>query len=625
MRNFGGLDKIDTATEKGSHQLFQTDNTYAGLGSTSAHGKGSVFKVQRVLAFVGTGAVRVAGQDIGVSANSSLQYVKKTSGSFAGPAYQAGHARPSSQTIYPKNTPGAGKQGMDGSVATVIWRVDSITGQVSLASLSSNVLVLAGQSVIQPFPAADANGQDYWGIGVSKPGFGSAPVFYELKTDLGGEVAESTLSYSRVISQASITSGDTTLTLDGSTAAADRFSAADIGRRVEIAGKLDSWIVSVTDEFNAETNDDATATATNEPVTVRHAVDGILRAVEISWTAESLVGQNLAPYDAYPPPANVAWGGILNDTMFIEDTDGIIFVGVPAFIGSFPPKNTLFPSEPATAYLDGSDGVYWRFTKSTLSVLTYIGGTKPLELQQVWKNAGVLYPQNAAIGMGGRVIAWSGKPVRLGAGRDPETAFAFKVYKDFEGWDQQTADKPVICAFDPDNQFDIWAYDTKIMCQLASTDDVWCAPIDVSPYLEEGEHLMDAVVVNNKLRFSTSGGAELTLFRFDEGSGSTMKVRTPEQQSGGSSDTVSGIEAIVHVDDTQSITIRVIRNFDDAAPITAKTFTPAATPTNQTLRCRPNIRNAKQHSIEIELDSTGKNCGVQQVVSYGETSGVYID
>ena len=56
------------------------------------------------------------------------------------------------------------KTAMSGAVATVIWRVDSTTGQVSLASFPSNVLILNNQTVIQQFPAVDSNGQDIWGL-----------------------------------------------------------------------------------------------------------------------------------------------------------------------------------------------------------------------------------------------------------------------------------------------------------------------------------------------------------------------------------------------------------------------------------------------------------------------------
>lgn len=69
--------------------------------------------------------------------------------------------------------------------------------------------------------------------------------------------------FNRIIAQASITSGDKTITLNGATPVGKRFTANDVGRRIDIPGKVYSWIVSVTDAFNAEVYHNATATATN--------------------------------------------------------------------------------------------------------------------------------------------------------------------------------------------------------------------------------------------------------------------------------------------------------------------------------------------------------------------------
>lgn len=623
VRALKGFDAITINNQQGSSQFFQTDNSYAGLGSATVIGKGNVFKVQRVLVFTGRGTVRFAGQDLGVKADSTLKYVKKVNGAYVAPSYQAGHARPTAPTIFPKSSAGSGHTPMDGSVVVGIWRVDSATGQVSNHSLASNVLLLSQQTVIVPFPSVDINGQDGWGIGVVKPGFGDRGVLYQLKTELGGEVLESTLAYTRTISNGTI--ADTTKTLDITELdTTKRFTAADVGRRVQI-GTFDTWITEVVSTTQAKVNDtNATGASVTGAATIRHAVNGILRAVEISWTAESLAGQDLAPFDAYPPVSNLSWSGILNDAVFVETDDGIIYVSVPGFLGSFPPKNTLFPTEPATCYLDGSDGVYWRFSKSTFSVMPYVGGNKPIELQTVWKNFGVLFPQNASIGYMGRVIAWSGKPVRLGGGgREPETSFAFKVTKDFDGWNEnQTAAKPVICAYDPRNQFEIYAFDKKIMC-LHAPSDLWCAPVDVTPYLAAGDYLISAVVVDNELRFATKKSASLGLHSFDKGNGSTMVIKTPDAASDEEADTITQINAEIHIDNAQRVLIELIKNFADANPRTIGDIAPNNSAPVQHLRFRPNITNAKSHSLKITIATTGSASGVQKIETMGESSGIF--
>ena len=625
IRAWRGAQKIATTIAKGSRQYFITDGSYAGLGGIATDGRGSAFKVRNLLAFTGTGNLRFAGQDLAVSVNATLSYIRKVAGSYVAPAYQAGHARPSSQTIYPKTTIGAGHVGMTGSFATVIWRGDSVTGQVSLASLPSNVLVLNNGTFIQTFPLADNNGQDFWGIGGTKLGFGADSNFYAIKTELGGEVLESTLAYQRATPVVSIPNGS-----DVATAATNDFTTADIGRRINATGGsgFDTWITEIISPTQAKLNQpNNTGSNLNEVFTIRHAVEGILRAVEIHYSTESLIGQPFAPFDAFPPPSNLNFAGLINDTLFIETNDGIILVGVPTYIGSFPPKSALYPPEPAVLYLDGSEGLYWRFGKTSLSVLSYVGGSKPLALQTVWKNHGIKYVQNAAIGYGGRIIAWSGKPVRLGAGRDPEIDFAFRVYRDFDGWDtEQTADMPVVCGYDATNQLEIWAFKRKIMALHAPSGN-WCSPCNITPYLTNpADYIVSCVPVDNRLRITTNSGAELTMFVFDQGAGSKLIVQTPDTDSPLQHDTITEIHTSVRVEANNTpCKIKVITDYNDAAALVSFDGNVSNSPPDQDLRIRENITNARAHSIRVELDADGTGeTGVQRVEVFGESSNVYI-
>lgn len=621
IRAWKGAQAIATNIAKGSRQYFVTDGSFAGLGGIATEGRGSIFKVRNLLAFTGTGNLRFAGKDLGVSANSTLSYIRKVAGNYVAPSYQAGHARPSSQTIYPKSSIGAGHVGMTGSFATVIWRGDSVTGQTSLASLPSNVLVLNNGTFIQTFPLPDNNGQDFWGVGGTKLGFGADSNFYAIKTELGGEVLESTLSYSRTESFF--------IAADSENLNGANFTAADVGRRVT-AGftNYDTWITEVISSNIAKVKDKNPYNFDiNENFTVRHAVEGILRAVEIHYSTESLVGQPFAPFDAFPPPSNLNFAGLINDTLFVETNDGIILVGVPTYIGSFPPKSALYPSEPAVLYLDGSEGLYWRFGKTSLSVISYIGGKKPLALQTVWKNSGIKYVQNAAIGYGGRIIAWSGKPVRLGAGRDPEIDFAFRVYRDFEGWDaEQTAEMPVACGYDGTNQLEIWAFKRKIMALHAPSGN-WCSPCNITPYLTNpNDYIVSCVPVDNRLRITTNSGGELTMFVFDQGAGSRLVVQTPDTDSPLQHDTITEIHASVRVEANNTpCRIEVVKDYNDAAPLESFSGNVSNAPPDQDLRIRENIVNARAHSIRVELDAGGTGeTGVQRIEVYGESSNVYI-
>lgn len=192
-RAFRGVTAL--AGKLGSRQLFNVDQSYAGLGTAIANGVGSVFGVRQLLMAIGTGQVYFAGLVLaGFIASSTLSFVAKVAGVYDPTTiYQVGHAQPSAPTIYAKDAPSVGKTGMSAAISVVIWRIDDF-GVVSLASLSSNVLVLNGQSVIVPMPALDGNGQKRWGIGVVKLGLADLGNHYELPTSLGGEVLETDLT-----------------------------------------------------------------------------------------------------------------------------------------------------------------------------------------------------------------------------------------------------------------------------------------------------------------------------------------------------------------------------------------------------------------------------------------------
>lgn len=193
VRAFRGVTVL--AGKIGSRIFFNVDQNYAGLGTAVSVGSGSVFGVRQLLMAIGSGQVYFAGALLaGFVASSTLSFVAKVAGAYSvATIYQVGHAQPSAPIIYAKDAPSVGINPMSAAVSVVIWRVDEF-GQVSLASLSSNVLVLNGQSVIVPMPAVDANGQTRWGIGVVKLGLADLGNHYELPVSLGGEVLNSALA-----------------------------------------------------------------------------------------------------------------------------------------------------------------------------------------------------------------------------------------------------------------------------------------------------------------------------------------------------------------------------------------------------------------------------------------------
>lgn len=616
VRAFRGVNA--QSGKQGSRVFFNTDQTYAGLGTASVNGSGSVFYLRRLLAYIGAGALTYDGVPIsGINASSTLSFIKKSGGSYApgtltGP-FQAGHAQSSAPTIYAKTSPSAGKITINGVITVVIWRVSSITGQVSLASLPSNELSLTNQTAIVQFPLPDTNGQDIWGIGVPKIGFVDLGVFYELPINLKGEVLESELSYTRAVASASVANGATVVD-----AAAGAFTSADIGRRISF-GAFNSWITAINSATQVQVAD-ASGSAVTGAATITHAIDGITRAVEIGWSNGALKGQNIAPDKAFPPPAG-QFAGALNDVLWLE-SDGIIYVGEPNQSGSFPPSNSLFPNEAALNYLRGSDGGYWRIGKQSLGVLFYVGGSPALEYQEISSTLGILYPQNAAIGAGGRLMLWQGKPVVM-TGLDPDTAFdeaAERVAPDFAGWEAQTADAPVVPGYDPVGKYEVWCRERKVMAYHVPSGK-WCAPLNLTSLV--AGNIVATVTYQQKLFLSCINGATLTLYQFDVGSGSVMVMQMDDARGGGYGDTITEVLVQGRTDNTTTnVRVEVVRNFQDATPILISNKVATTTGTQHFPPILPCILNAKDHAVRVTLTSQGGDVGVDMVEVSGEVSGV---
>lgn len=593
----------------GSKQYFYTDNAFAGLGTATQTAYGNVFKVKDLLTYIGQGRVFFNGEDLGTDATSILSYLRKIAGSYTLPSFQVGHAKPSSPTIFAK-TPGPQHIGMTGAISVVIWRICSFTGQTSLYSLPSNVLVLNNQTPIIPFPLVDANGQDLWGIGVSRVGAADAAVYYELPTELGGEVLETTLAYQRSIGAATITNAT-----DIVDAAGGNFTTADIGRTIYI-GAFGSWIKEILSPTQIKTNDVAVSSEAAIG-TVKHAVNGYERAVEVHWTNESLLNQNIAPSKAFPPVA-ARHGGMIQDVAFIETAEGIIYRGEPGFLGSFAPSNAIFSNDRGVLYLRGGDGFYFRFSEQSLYGFAYIGNS--IEMQIIWEKAGIKFPQNACIGYGNRVLAWIGKPAMLSSSREPELEFAIRLYPDFDGWNEQTADKPVVIEFDRENYLELWAFGQKVNVMDAPSNK-WWSPLDLSTEIEG--NIVSMVAVGGQIKITTRIGTDLKFYDFDKGNGCLCKVRTPSIPSSGTSDTISGIKATMRSTSGNDATVKIFRDFEDNAADT-DIFNAAASG-EQYYAARPNVRNAKSHSVEITMQTDGTSDeGIDVIETFGETNSVFI-
>lgn len=623
IRAFRGVET--EAGKVGSRLYFNTAQEYAGLGTATNNGTGSVFLARELLSYIGNGEVAFKGALLpGIVANDILTFIKQTGGDFIpGPTtgpFQAGHGQPSAPIIYPKSNPSAGQSLMDGTVAVKIWRVSDITGQVSLASLPSNVLTLTAQSVIVQFPLADFNGQTHWGIGVPKIGFDIYGVFYELPINLQGEVAESVLAYQRTVTGASI--ADTTNIVDVTDPdTVDQFTSADIGRQISF-GAFTSWITAINSPTQAVVSGTNTSgSAISGTATVVHAVEGITRAIEISWTNGALIQQALVPERAFPPSPG-QFAGAANDVWWV-DSDGIIYVGEPGQVGSFPPSNAIFANERAVAYLPGGDGLTFRFGKHSMGVMSYVGGSPALEYQEIWRDLGISYPQNAARGYGGRLLLWLGRPAVVQGSLEPDYNYANKVVE-FADWDAQQSEATPICiGYDGRGEYEVWCLKKKVM-SLFVPKHAWCAPIDLTDKVS-GD-IVAVTTYRKQLYLTTSNGAALTRYKFDAGTGSVMKVQTSDQTPNGYGATITELLTQGRVDNlTNKIKIEIVSNYDDANPILLyECLPPRLGPQVFIPVEEPNIIDSREHSLRLTLTSAGGDAGWDYAETKGETNEVRI-
>lgn len=606
---------------------FLTDDGYASLGDDGEAGKGSVFQGIDLLFFVGAGTLRVNGQELTeqdgvtlVSASTQLQYLVRQAGQFTNGddshRFDVGHGRPSKPTVIAKSNPSPGQKPMNAVVGVAVWRVDSNTGQFSLLSEAVQVTVTNGSVIVQ-FDLPDNNGQDYWGIGGTRLGVQIGNV-YELPADIG-EIAESTLSYTRAIAQASSTVGTKVLTLNPATPADKRFTSADIGRRAEIAGKVDSWITDLTDEFTANLNDNASGTAADEALTITHAVDGYTRAVEVSWSDDDLMSTaELAPVDALPPPDGL-FGGQQLDVFWVEDLNGTVYYSLPNTLSFSRKRRKIFTEDKAVAYIKSGGGYDWRIAKQSISRLGYVGGDTPLQLDIMTKSAGCLYPQNACLGEGGRLLAWTGRPTLVTPG-GMDSTFYLRVEPDFDGWEDQTESEPVVPAFDPVGHYELWCKGEKVMAMHGPTGR-WCSPILLSAFGITGT-IVGQVIIDGRLNLVVDEGATYKLYKWNQGAGSATTLRTYHRELPANTTATEVAPVLIPGSGTCRMSFKVIKDFTVEKALAADSV-PAGAQGHVGQSYRPNVRGSDTMAIEVTCPAATGKAGVDYINVFGEWNEAY--
>lgn len=355
-------------------------------------------------------------------------------------------------------------------------------------------------------------------------------------------------------------------------------------------------------------------------------IDSVARSYEIEWTDGDLVGKDLAPIASYPPPAAI-FAGVLGDCLFVDGAVGdtvsgvtasapgsTIAISLPLFIEEFPPDWRLYPSEAPTALVRGGDDFYYRFGKNSLGVVSYAGGSPPLYFQLLWSNVGISYPHNACVGAGGMLFAKTGKRglVRLGAGAQPDSSWSDAVAPIIKDW----TDEETVLG---------WDEHTQTLCVMNNEtilpfhiNNGWGAPLDVSDKVTG--RICAAVTHEGRLYIAAINGSAIDLFKFDEGTGSIMRVRSAWHYAEAESEYLRLIDILTRLDNTDnSITVDLYINENDTTPFRTWTIPPTSATRVKPLKFGKKVES---FSVRVSHLTEGGGAGIEKVRISGVPSAI---
>jgi hypothetical protein len=186
LESFGGFTNINS---QGDERAYTLEDGWGIIG-----GGNVIESFGRCLLFVGSGTLKVllpvvssSVQTIG-SASSIPQISVLSGGSYLAPRQMGLSPQGTAPLLSEPSVLGAGFSGkITGSIAMEIARRRSITGALSIASPSSNVIQITGKSVYVQIPTMPSDGSDYWRLYPTEQGGGSLGNFLQFPI----EIAES--------------------------------------------------------------------------------------------------------------------------------------------------------------------------------------------------------------------------------------------------------------------------------------------------------------------------------------------------------------------------------------------------------------------------------------------------
>jgi hypothetical protein len=595
------------AVVKGGFAMHTVDETYGSIGaSADTTGYGNIMKVYAALFYIGKGLVRLAGASLAVTASATLSLLIKRSGSYTGAAecgpWQAGLAAPSAPVIRAIDPPAGFTGKVNGTVSVVIWRIRSTTGAVSNQSPVSNIIAPANQAIAITFPLKDANGQDAWGIGVTKQIEGETGSHFEYTEILESDLISS-LNRTDVVTNAA--SFDITSATAG-------FTSSHIGWTVVLSGgapacSLTTYVTAVPAANTLTLAAMPPTTSTGVNMVLTKAVEGTVRSTVIEYRDGDLVGKPYAPSRNFPPPSAL-YAATIEDVLIVDGAyaDAVsstsstnrgtgIAPSEPGQPEAYSPDTVIFTPDTPTALLQG-DGMIWRFSRNKTYAITYVGGTKPISVEPIWDNIGILYQHQAVVGEGGRLYLWPSNLglLRMDESGFPEGEFANAVKEDLLACTDAT--KRVL-GWDGINHVIAVCYN-KTVWPFFTALGKWGAPATFPAMA----NIRSAITENNQLLLVDTDD---NIWEYNVGNGMQMKARSPWVPSAGAMDTVAAVVASVRADNNAQVaTIEVFADGDETTAASSQAVTPPRTGFQRLPTVWPNVIECDAHQIQVTMTST---------------------
>jgi len=460
LRPWKGMQSKGSNT--GARKMVQLGKTWGGLKDTGGNqASGSLFAdIGSSLWFIGLGDVSKEGTTLtGLSASTLLQVAIAVAGAYdAAHAYQAGLPQPSAVDAALTITIGTGFTGqVNGPVSFKIARLRTTTGARSIASLTSAVVVAAGNSIRLTFPTA-ATGQTHWRVFATQEGFGGVGLHYALPYVPGGVTSAGYLD----IPESVVAAG----TVDG------------IGRSLEFDFKTGDLVPELA------YIDDYPPPAGTHAVRIENVMC-VLGAVADSSSAVSSTN-----------PGTVG------------------AISLPNFYESYKPSNRVYFPEPVVDVRSRpTDSYCYVAHRNSITALQYVGlrDGPAVAIQMILPDVGISKPQNWCQ-VGGLLHAriGTGSFIRMRADGSIDYNWAAPIQNAIKDWDDTT-----VVGWHPDsmnvvisNGGEAWAF--------SLVNEKW-SPFCLLADAGVSGTVLSAVNSQGELIITVTSGGSQTAYSWDKG------------------------------------------------------------------------------------------------------------